>query len=68
MQAHKEQWQHLCEQIAIEQDPERFLSLVQELNDLLEAKERRLDAQRKDRSAQAGGSGVKPTASNGPRG
>jgi hypothetical protein len=43
MQAHKEQWQQLCEQIAIEQDPTRFTTLVDELNKLLEEKERRLD-------------------------
>lgn len=47
MQAHKEQWQQLCEQIAVEQDPTRFMALVDELNKLLEQKERRLDAQRR---------------------
>lgn len=46
MQAHKERWQKLCEQIAIEQDPTRFMTLVDELNRLLEEKERRLDARR----------------------
>jgi hypothetical protein len=43
MQAQKEQWQRLCEQIAVEQDPTRFITLVDELNKLLEEKERRLD-------------------------
>jgi len=46
MQAHKEEWKRLCEQIAVEQDPTRFMKLVDELNRLLEEKERRLDAQR----------------------
>lgn len=46
MQAHKEQWQRLCEQILVEQDPERFMALVHELNELLEEKERRLNSQR----------------------
>jgi hypothetical protein len=46
MQAHKEQWQRLCEQIAVEQDPTRFMNLVNELNKLLEEKERRLDQRR----------------------
>jgi hypothetical protein len=46
MQAHKEEWQRLCEQIAIEQDPARFTNLVDDLNKLLEEKERRLDARR----------------------
>jgi hypothetical protein len=43
MQAHKEEWQRLCEQVAIEQDPTRFTALVNELNKRLEEKERRLD-------------------------
>ena len=46
MQAHKERWKLLCEQIAVEQDPKRFTALVNELNKLLEEKERRLDQQR----------------------
>ena len=33
----------LCEQIAKEQDHEKFAKLVQELNDLLDQKEQRLD-------------------------
>ncbi len=32
----------LCERIATEQDPQKFTRLVEELNYLLEAKERRL--------------------------
>ena len=46
MQAHKEQWQRLCEQIAIEEDPAQFTILLDELNKLLEEKERRLDQRR----------------------
>lgn len=46
MQARKEQWQPLCEQIALQQDPTRFTTLVDELNKLLEEKERRLDQRR----------------------
>jgi hypothetical protein len=46
MQAHKEKWQRLCEQIVVEQDPTRFTTLVNELNNLLEEKERRLAHQR----------------------
>jgi len=34
----------LCEQAAIEQDPEKLLELVAEINRLLEAKEQRLKA------------------------
>ena len=47
MQAQKEKWQRLCEQIAVEQDPTRFMNFVNELNKLLEEKERRLDQLRK---------------------
>ena len=37
-----EEWQRLCDQAAQEQDPERLLELVQQINHLLEQKERRL--------------------------
>ncbi|HEY4764554.1 MAG TPA: hypothetical protein VIH75_12825 [Candidatus Sulfotelmatobacter sp.] len=35
--------QVLCEQIAKEQDHEKFVKLVQELNDLLDHKQQRLE-------------------------
>ncbi len=38
----RERWLSLCEQAASEQDPERLMELVIEINRLLEAKERRL--------------------------
>jgi len=56
MQAQKERWQHVCEQVAVEQDPARFQQLVDELNDLLEAKERRLDAPRRNDTQSANNS------------
>jgi hypothetical protein len=46
MQAQKEKWQRLCEQIVVEQDPTRFTTLVNELNKLLEEKEQRLTQRR----------------------
>jgi hypothetical protein len=43
MQGEKgEQWQKLCEQAAVEQDPEKLLELSKEINRLLEEKEERL--------------------------
>jgi len=39
----KERWMELCEQAAVEQDPERLLSLVNEIVALLDAKQERLD-------------------------
>ena len=39
----RERMQLLCEQIAKEEDPEKFTKLVQELNDLLEHKVQRLE-------------------------
>jgi hypothetical protein len=36
------EWQRLCEQAAIEQDPEKLLELVKRINTLLEEKEQRL--------------------------
>ena len=41
-----ERMRSLCEQIAKEQDRETFTKLVQELNHLLEHKERRLEPPR----------------------
>jgi hypothetical protein len=38
----KEQWMKLCELAASEQDPQKLLALVIQINDLLEEKERRL--------------------------
>jgi len=39
----RERMNDLCEHIAKEQDHDRFVKLVQELNDLLDHKEQRLD-------------------------
>ena len=33
-----ERWLKLCQQAAVEQDPEKLLQLVKEINDLLEAR------------------------------
>ena len=38
----RERWMQLCEQAANEQDPVKLLQLVDEINRLLEEKERRL--------------------------
>jgi hypothetical protein len=38
----KERWMELCAQAAVEQDPTKLMELVREINELLEAKERRL--------------------------
>jgi hypothetical protein len=51
----KERWKELCERIAVEQDHERFVALIQELNKVLEEKELRLKA------AQVKPSGQQPS-------
>lgn len=38
----KEIWMQLCERAATEQDPDKLMELVKEINRLLEEKERRL--------------------------
>jgi len=48
-----EQWRQLCELAAIEQDPERLLALVKEINRLLDEKDKRL-REKSERSAQSG--------------
>ncbi len=42
----REKWMELCEQASTEQDPEKLLALVQEINRLLEAKQERLSKQK----------------------
>jgi hypothetical protein len=43
----KERWMQVCELITQEQDPQKFLALVSELNELLAQKERRLAGENK---------------------
>ena len=40
--SNEERWRKLCEQAAKEQDPKKLVQLVKEINDLLEAKQKRL--------------------------
>lgn len=42
MQERTERWMQLCEQAANEQDPDKLMELIAEINRLLEAKEQRL--------------------------
>ena len=47
MQGEKgERWRKLCEQAAIEQDPQKLMELADKIDRLLEAKEERLKEQR----------------------
>jgi hypothetical protein len=39
----KEQWVLLCEQASVEQDAEKLLALVKEINRMLDEKEQRLN-------------------------
>jgi hypothetical protein len=41
-----ERWRALCEDAAVEQDAQKLIQLIREINELLEAKERRLKQQR----------------------
>jgi len=42
----REHWHRLCEQAANEKAPERLMALIEEIDQLLEAKEQRLQQQR----------------------
>ena len=42
----KEHWVDVCERAATEQDPERLMMLIKELNDLLTQKQERLQNDR----------------------
>lgn len=46
-----DRWRKLCEQAAVEQDPERLLQLTQEITRLLEEKEDRLKKARQTSAA-----------------
>jgi hypothetical protein len=43
MQGNKERWMELCEHAAVEQDSQKLLLLVQEINTLLAEKQERLE-------------------------
>jgi hypothetical protein len=43
----KELWKELCEQASTEQDPERLMQLIEQINKLLTEKEKRLEDSRK---------------------
>jgi len=42
MRENEERWKQLCAQAAQEQDPEKLVKLITEINRLLEAKRKRL--------------------------
>ncbi len=44
----REQWMHLCEQAAVEQNAERLIRLVKEIDQMLGEKENRLVRKRDD--------------------
>jgi len=46
--ATQERLKLLCEQAATEKDPEKFLKLIREINDMLEAKRLRLSGTKAD--------------------
>lgn len=39
----KERWRELCKRASVEQDPDKFISIIRELNEVLEEKELRLN-------------------------
>jgi hypothetical protein len=47
-----ERWQELCSQAAVEQEPQKLMELIHEINRLLEEKERRLLRERTKASGQ----------------
>lgn len=57
----KERWQILCEQAAVEQDPQKLLSLTREINELLKQREKRVSGTRTQPGEQA--SAENPTRS-----
>ena len=50
----REKWEQLCSEAAVEQDPQKLLQLIEEINRLLEEKEQRLRAERAKAAADSG--------------
>jgi hypothetical protein len=48
MQGTTERWKQLCAEAADERDPHRFLDIIREINDILEAKRFRLSGKKID--------------------
>jgi hypothetical protein len=48
-----ERWRDLCSQAATEQDPDRLMELIREINELLEEKEQRLKRERAGEKGRA---------------
>jgi hypothetical protein len=48
MQENKERWKRLCELASVEQDPDKLLELVREINRLFEEKQQQLTDKKKD--------------------
>ena len=48
MQENKERWKLLCEQASVEQDPQKLLELVKEINELLRKKQVRLEGKARE--------------------
>jgi len=45
MKGHIEEWKNLCEQAALEQDPQKLLDLTKKINNLLLGKRHRLEGE-----------------------
>lgn len=50
----KEIWMHLCEQAAVEQDADKLMDLIKQINQLLEEKELRLKGNSGNTAANRG--------------
>jgi len=46
----REKWMQLCEQAVVEQDPEKLMALITEINRILDEKDRRLKRVQKSAS------------------
>jgi hypothetical protein len=53
MKEHTEEWKNLCEQAAVEQDPQKLLALTQKINDPLLGKQHRLEGETSTEGADA---------------
>ena len=54
MQGQEERWMTLCKQAAVEQDPQKLIQLVKEIDELLEAKQKMLGMKPMPETANSG--------------
>jgi hypothetical protein len=57
----EEHWQELCRQASVEQDPKKLMTLVAQINELLDEKQKRLNRDAGGTNEPTNQRGIEPT-------